>query len=432
LTADVHRRMGEEWDQRAREDPYYYVAFGRRGQSEEEFFATAEEVVRGLERELKRLPAGNRRAWRALEIGCGPGRLLRPMSRHFGEIHGVDVSEEMIRRAREKLRDIPHAHAHHTERSDLAAFADESFDLVYSYAVFQHIPDRAVVFGYLREARRVLKTGGLLRCQFNGLPAVAGAGDTWNGVRVSAGEAAAFARKADFQLLALEGAGTQYLWATCRKQPAGWRDSLGRRGEAPPRIRRITNAHSSEPVAPVRGRFAALAVWMEDLPADCDLNHLRLRIGGAECAASYLGPAEPDGLQQLNVPLPEGLAGGLQPIEILWLDEPLCPPATVRLVRPGPPVPRLVAVTDGIDLLSDARIVHRSVKLVVEEVERPDQLRVRVSGSAVADMEWFCVNPRIPTWEVNFPLPDQILAGSHTLELELASRRLAPVLIEVV
>ena len=64
---------------------------------------------------MKRLPpAANPRARRALEIGCGPGRLMRPMSRHFGEIHGVDVSDEMIRLAREKLRGMPHAHAHRT------------------------------------------------------------------------------------------------------------------------------------------------------------------------------------------------------------------------------------------------------------------------------------------------------------------------------
>ena len=62
----------------------------------------------GLEWELRRFAANaNRRAWRALEIGCGPGRLMKPMSRHFGEIHGVDVSDEMIARARQNLRDIP-------------------------------------------------------------------------------------------------------------------------------------------------------------------------------------------------------------------------------------------------------------------------------------------------------------------------------------
>ena len=94
---DVAERMRREWNERAEEDAHFYVAFGRREQADDEFFETAREVVLGLEMELRRLPANaNRRAWRALEIGCGPGRLMRPMSRHFGEIHGVDVSDEMI------------------------------------------------------------------------------------------------------------------------------------------------------------------------------------------------------------------------------------------------------------------------------------------------------------------------------------------------
>ena len=63
----------------------------------------------------------------------------------------------MINLARTNLRGIPHVHPHHAPDSNLAAFADDSFDLVYSYAVFQHIPDRKVVFGYLNEAKRVLK-----------------------------------------------------------------------------------------------------------------------------------------------------------------------------------------------------------------------------------------------------------------------------------
>ena len=76
-------------------------------------------------------------------------------------------------------------------------FPDEKFDLVYSYAVFQHIPSREVVFNYLREARRVLKTGGILRCQLNGLPPHAKQYDTWSGVRISADEITRFAREQD-------------------------------------------------------------------------------------------------------------------------------------------------------------------------------------------------------------------------------------------
>ena len=149
--------MREDWNRRAREDAHYYVAFGGRDQDEAGFDATAADVLKNLEAELKRLPAdANRRAWRALEIGCGPGRLMKPLSRHFGEIHGVDVSDEMIALARERLRGIPQAHVHATGGASLALFADESFDFVYTYAVFQHIPSRDVVLEYMqRDPARV-------------------------------------------------------------------------------------------------------------------------------------------------------------------------------------------------------------------------------------------------------------------------------------
>ena len=107
---NVLERMRADWNDRAGEDANYYVAFGRREQDDAEFFATAAAVVKGLERDLPRLPGRDA----ALEIGCGPGRLMRPLSRHFKEIHGVDVSDAMIRLARERLRHTPNAFPHHS------------------------------------------------------------------------------------------------------------------------------------------------------------------------------------------------------------------------------------------------------------------------------------------------------------------------------
>src|SRR5580658_4328737 len=108
-------RMRADWNARADEDANYYVAFGRREQGEEEFLSTAADVVRDLESQLPRLCGKTA----ALEIGCGPGRLMRPMSRHFGEIHGVDVSDEMVGMARELLRNTPNAHAYRGSGSGL-------------------------------------------------------------------------------------------------------------------------------------------------------------------------------------------------------------------------------------------------------------------------------------------------------------------------
>src|SRR5450631_2408838 len=256
--SEVSARMREDWNSRAREDAGYYVAFGRRDQDDAGFFATATEVINSLEWELRRVPAVERGGWRALEIGCGPGRLMRPMSRHFAEIHGVDVSDEMIARAKEKLADIPNAFPHATDGASLSQFADESFDFLYSYAVFQHIPSRDVVYQYLREIRRVLKVGGLARLQFNGLQrndAIDASYNTWAGARFTAAELLEFTQRDDFQVLVLEGTSTQYMWTTWRKHPEGWQAAQESRvPEASVRIRRITNSNSSEPVAPSRGR----------------------------------------------------------------------------------------------------------------------------------------------------------------------------------
>jgi ubiquinone/menaquinone biosynthesis C-methylase UbiE len=131
--SNVLDRMRQDWNQRAREDPHYYVAFGRREQDDAEFFATAADVLRGLRAEARHLRAPSQPFppdLKALEIGCGPGRLMRPLSADFAEIHGIDVSDEMIRLAREKLQAIPNAHVYHTHASDLSQFPAESFVFV--------------------------------------------------------------------------------------------------------------------------------------------------------------------------------------------------------------------------------------------------------------------------------------------------------------
>jgi SAM-dependent methyltransferase len=424
----VSVRMQHEWNQRAREDAHFYVAFGRRDQDDDEFFATGREMVTALEYDLKRFPAGtNRRALRALEIGCGPGRLMKPLSRHFGEIHGVDVSDEMIARALVNLRGIAHAHVHHTTGADLAPFADESFDLVYSYAVFQHIPSREVVMRYLQEARRVLKPGGILRAQLNGLDETATRYDTWSGVRIQAAELATFAADNDLQLLALEGVRTQYMWTTMRKPAPGCAGETYRRT----RIRRITNAHSSEPVAPAAGRFASISIWIENLPGDCDLNHLEVRIGGLAAQACYIGPAEADQLQQLNVILPSIVRTGLLPVQIFWKGMELCTSSVVRVIPAPPIVPVVLSVTDGIDMLSGKRIVTGSVKVTVEEASSLEDFQASVDGQPVREIDIFCVDPRPPRHEINFRVPDGISAGLHTLTMGIGSRPLGTVQLEI-
>jgi ubiquinone/menaquinone biosynthesis C-methylase UbiE len=433
--SEVSGRMRDDWNARAREDAGYYVAFGRREQSDADFYATATEVINSLESELRRVPPAQRSGWKALEIGCGPGRLMRPMSRHFTEIHGVDVSDEMIALARERLQDIPHAHPHVTDGASLSEFPDGWFDFIYSFAVFQHMPSAEVIAANMREIQRVLKNGGWARLHFNGMPVRRGTSfDTWAGAHITSGEIVEFTQGQDMQLLALENTGTQYMWTTWRKQPQGWQsEQAGRQfPHTTARVRRVTNSNSSEPGAPSRGRYASISLWVENLPPEAGLHHLRVQVGDSLGTVTCISPLMKDGLQQVSVVLPELEATGLLPIELRWLEHPLAPLATLRVIPPGPSVPSIRSVTDGTNLVADKRIETRHVKMVLEEVARPHEIEASIDGLPVGDLEFLCTDPRPQRFEVNFRLPEDIAPGRHKLHVNIGRRKLAPVVLEVV
>jgi SAM-dependent methyltransferase len=433
--SDSLDRMREDWNERARKDPHYYVAFGRQQQDDTEFFATAADVLRGLRAEANHLRAPGAPLpphLKALEIGCGPGRIMRPLSADFAEIHGVDVSDEMIRLAGEKLRGVSNAHVYHNPQSDLSLFPDEEFDFVYSYAVFQHIPSREIVLRYLTEARRVLKHGGILRCQINALPESTASRcyNTWEGVRIPAEDVADFALRHDFQLYALERPATQYLWTTWRKRRDGWRAALRSAPSPATCIRIISNALTADPLVPASGPRAFASLRIGNLPADCDLLNLEVRIDGRPAALSYLGPPEWDGVVQLVAAIPAGTRTGLVPVNVLWLGQPIAG-AWMRIVPPGPVVPRLCSVRDGANLLSGTRIISRTVKIAMEEVAHPEQLQVAIDHVPVEHFEFFRTDPLQQHYDFDVLLPSSVLPGPHQVGLRLGWRSFGPISIDV-
>jgi SAM-dependent methyltransferase len=414
--------MRADWNRRAADDANYYVAFGRRNQPDDEFFLTANGTVKQLLPELKRFPG--REA--ALEIGCGPGRLMRPLSRDFREIHGVDVSDEMIRLASERLSHTPNAFPQLCSGSDLSMYQTAKFDFVYSYAVFQHIPSRDVVFSYLREAFRVLKPGGILRCQLNGLPPHARQYDTWSGVRITPTEIAEFVSTTGFHLLALEQIWTQYMWITLRKPGL---DAAGPARNA--RLRNISNALTGEAVTPASGAMAAIALWVERLPASCHLLNTAVTADGRPCRLAYIGPPAADGVSQVNAVLPEKVRTGLVMIEATHDGAPLCSPGWVRIMPAGPAVPRITGISDGVNLLSGNRIHSGTVKVTVEEVARATDFHAAIDAT-ITEAESFCTDPVAQRWEFNLNLPANLPLGQHYVSILLGRRGFPPIPIEVI
>jgi ubiquinone/menaquinone biosynthesis C-methylase UbiE len=144
--------------------------------------------------------------------------MTRHLAELFGEVHGIDVSGEMIARARELLADVPNAFLYETNGEDLGLFRDGFFQYAYSFLVFQHIPFREVIVNYFRETYRTLEPGSMFMFQVQGI-VLPGERDTWEGVGFSEDELRELAEEIGFEAVLVYGEGTQYFWNWWRRPP---------------------------------------------------------------------------------------------------------------------------------------------------------------------------------------------------------------------
>jgi SAM-dependent methyltransferase len=86
-----------------------------------------------------------------LDVGCGLGTYVRAFRRFSQDVHGVDIDEEKVTQASQELPNIRVAPA------EELPYPDESFDVVLSHEVIEHVADDRQA---LAEAVRVLRCPG--------------------------------------------------------------------------------------------------------------------------------------------------------------------------------------------------------------------------------------------------------------------------------
>jgi SAM-dependent methyltransferase len=152
------------WNSHARSDPLWAILSdpaqkGGRWDLERFFQSGVDEIFLILHQLHSRGINVQRR--RALDFGCGVGRLSQALTAHFARVDGVDLSSAMIELARSLNSCGERVVYHANERSDIRLFADGTFDFIVSSIVLQHI-EPPVALGYLTELCRVLAPAGAL------------------------------------------------------------------------------------------------------------------------------------------------------------------------------------------------------------------------------------------------------------------------------
>ena len=149
------------WDRQAQDPPVAWLAVA--GHTDE---ATLDLTARGTI-DVLRATVGLDPNDVILEIGCGIGRVGKPLSRECLHWFGADISGAMLGHAAARLKDSPNTTLVELATVGLQEFPRDSFDLVYCTTVFMHLFewDR---YRYVQEAFRVLRPGG--RCYFDNYP----------------------------------------------------------------------------------------------------------------------------------------------------------------------------------------------------------------------------------------------------------------------
>ncbi|MED4350953.1 class I SAM-dependent methyltransferase [Schinkia azotoformans] len=134
-----------------------------------DFLLTGEVEVNKIMNKLNLINHSELKFEKALDFGCGVGRITQSLCKYFKECVGVDIAKSMIIKANEINR-YPGKCSYILNKEDnLQLFPNDEFDLVFTTIVLQHMhPD----FGkrYIKEFLRVLKPGGILVFQLPSEP----------------------------------------------------------------------------------------------------------------------------------------------------------------------------------------------------------------------------------------------------------------------
>jgi ubiquinone/menaquinone biosynthesis C-methylase UbiE len=108
-------------------------------------------------RDLPAIIGEHVRGMRALDFGCGAGRSTRFLRRLGFDVVGVDISEQMLRLARER---DPAGEYQLLPGGDLGALAANSYDLILSAFPFDYVATREQKVALLVSLKRLLKKHG--------------------------------------------------------------------------------------------------------------------------------------------------------------------------------------------------------------------------------------------------------------------------------
>jgi len=161
-----------EWERWGKVDPYYGVIthdkFRKKNITQEakaEFFESGRSHISHVFKVCRQHLDPDFSPKRALDFGCGTGRLVIPLAEIAEHVVGLDISESMLREAQKNCEELSLRNIDLLKSSDDLSSLNGYFDFIHAVIVFQHIPvsrGRRIFMNLLDH----LKEGGICATQF--------------------------------------------------------------------------------------------------------------------------------------------------------------------------------------------------------------------------------------------------------------------------
>ena len=153
-------KLKDSWEFLSKKNAKWSVLTGKADWKEKEFYETGEGDI---QRHFKTIRDADPDVSfeKCLDFGCGVGRLTQAICPRAGEVHGVDISANMIAEAKSYNKFKDKCHFHLNEKEDLSLFEDNYFNFIISLIVLQHIPNKFKP-KYFSEFSRIIKQHGFI------------------------------------------------------------------------------------------------------------------------------------------------------------------------------------------------------------------------------------------------------------------------------
>jgi hypothetical protein len=217
------------------------------------------------------------------------------------------------------------------------------------------------------------------------------------------------------------------MWVTFRKRlPAvSPRDPLGAQ------LKAVSSSAGPELQIPARGPGAVASLWIDALPEDGDLANFPVFFGDRQTIGTYLSPISESGGCQMNVRLPEGIQPGPVPVRLGYRETPFGHTHMVEVISPPHLHPRLVGITDAVNLTAKNRAEAGSLKVTLEEIEQPESISFSLGGRSVRDLLFEVRDPVTSSYQFFFKLPASSASGKQMLEIRMGARQLEVIEVDV-